>query len=192
MTIIPTIVSGLVSILLWFYVRHSIKRNLVDLFEINTKWPLVFDFLFLYCGFFRFLYRLQNPSINNSLFYLLINSSYVLLGFLGLILIFFILIDLKNIFEKYAHNPSSPAIDLSRRDFFKKNLAITGIATSTMVSGAGFANSFDPKVIKVKIPLPVEHQNLNGLKIVQLSDIHIGPTLKKDFCETIRTNVNAL
>lgn len=192
MTIIPTIVSGLLSIFLWLYVRHSIKRNLVNLFEVNHKWLLGYDVLFFYCGFFRFIYRIQNPSINNSLFYFLMNLSYVLLGFLGLIMLFFILLDLKSLFEKATHNPSAPAVDLSRREFFKKNFALTGIAASTLVTGSGYANSFDPKIVKVQIPLPEIHKNLDGLKIVQLSDVHIGPTLKKNFCEMLVDQVNAL
>lgn len=192
MTILPTLISAFASIFIWLFIRSSIKRNFIHVFELNLKWLMAFDFLFFYCGFFRFIYRIQTPIINTRVFYFLMNLSYVLLGFLGLITLFFILMDFKNLFEKYAHNSSSPAVDLSRRDFFKKNLALTGLATSTMVSGAGFANSFDPKIVKVKIPLPPEHKKLSGLKIVQLSDIHIGPTLKKDFCEMLVAQVNAL
>lgn len=159
---------------------------------MSHKWLWGFDFLFFYCGFFRFGYRLQNSIINNSIFYFLMNLSYVVLGFLGLVSLFFIILDIKNLFQKHAHNDSSPAIDLSRREFFKKNLAITGITTSTLVSGVGFANSFDPKIVQVSIALPPEHRSLHGLRIVQLSDIHIGPTLKRDFCEMLVNKVNAL
>ncbi|MGZ3789667.1 MAG: metallophosphoesterase [Bacteriovorax sp.] len=192
MTLIPTIVSAVMSLLFWFYIRHNLKRNLIDLFGVRHAWLFGFDFLFLFCAFFRFLYRIQGPILNNGLFYFLINLSYVLLGFLGLIALTFILVDFRNLFVKMFHHKTPHPVDQSRRDFFKKNLAITGIATSTMISGAGFANSFDPKVNTVTIPLPDEHKNLHGLKIVQLSDIHIGPTLKKDFCELLVSRVNAL
>ncbi len=192
MTLVPTIISAIVSILLWLYIRHNFKRNFVNLFQINPKWIWAFDFLFLFCGFFRFIYRLQNSYIKNSFFYFLMNASYVLLGFLGLFILVFILLDIRNLFDKFFHRPHHVDIDHSRRNFFKKNLAITGIATSTMISGVGFANSFNPQVNTVHIPLPKEHENLDGLKIVQLSDIHIGPTLKKEFCEMLVEKVNAL
>lgn len=192
MTILPILLSAIFSLLLWHYIRRSVKRNFIDLFNLSNKWLLVFDFLFFYCGFFRFGYRLQNSVINNTTFYFMMNLSYVILGFLGLVSLFCIILDIKNFFQEHAHNTSSPAVDLSRREFFKKNLAITGLASSTLVSGVGFANSFDPKVVQVNIPLPTEHKGLHGLKIIQLSDIHIGPTLKKDFCSMLVEKVNAL
>ncbi|MDD4973069.1 MAG: metallophosphoesterase [Bacteriovorax sp.] len=192
MTIIPSIVSALFSILLWLYMRHNLKRNFVNLFQIGHLWLYVFDFIFVFCAFFRFIYRIQNSYLNNSAFYFLINLSYVLLGFLGLITLVFILLDLKHTFDNFFKRSPPALADLGRREFFKKNLAITGIATSTMIAGAGYANSFDPQVSTIHIPLSEAHKNLNGLKIVQLSDIHIGPTLKKEFCEMLVTKVNAL
>jgi predicted MPP superfamily phosphohydrolase len=192
MTIIPSIVSALISILLWLYMRHNLKRNLVNLFQVSHQWLYGFDFLFVFCAFFRFIYRIQNSYLNNSVFYFLINLSYVLLGFLGLITLVFILLDLKHLFDGFFKRASPAPVDFGRREFFKKNLALTGIATSTMIAGAGYANSFDPQVSTVHISLPDEHKNLNGLKIVQLSDIHIGPTLKKEFCEMLVAKVNAL
>lgn len=192
MTILPTLISAFISLLLWLYIRHNIKRNFIDLFKFNHKAIFAFDFLFFYCGFFRFLYRIQGPSLNNPFFYFLMNFSYVMLGFLGLLTLLFIALDIKHLFDRFFHPKDRPQIDHSRREFFKKNLALGGIAASTVVSGAGFANSFDPKVKRIEIPLSKEHQKLSGLKIVQLSDIHIGPTLKKDFCHMLKERVDAL
>jgi len=192
MTIVPTLISAFISLLLWFYIRHNIKRNFINLFQLNYRAIWIFDFFFFYCGFFRFLYRIQGLALNNPFFYFLMNFSYVMLGFLGLLTLLFIALDIKHLFDKFFHPVDRPQIDHSRREFFKKNLALTGIAASTVVSGAGFANSFDPKIRKVEIPLPPEHKNLHGLKIVQLSDIHIGPTLKKDFCEMLKERVDSI
>lgn len=192
MTILPTVLSALMSILLWLYVRHNVKRNFIHLFELHPKWLWGFDLLFFYAGFFRFIYRLQNSYINNFTFYFLMNLSYVLLGLLGLVLGFFVIIDLKNLYRRFVPRPAPVAANSSRRDFFKKGLTLTGVAASSVVTGAGYANSFDPKIVKVNIPLQVEHKNLSGLKIVQISDVHIGPTLKLDFCEMLAFKVNAL
>ena len=192
MTIIPSILSALFSIGVWLYMRHNLKRNLLNLFQVGHVWLYGFDFIFAFCAFFRFLYRIQNSSLNNTVFYFLLNLSYVFLGFLGLNLIVFIFIDIKNIFDSYFKRANPAPVDYGRREFFKKNLAITGIATSTMIAGSGYANSFNPQIRTTYIPLGETHKNLNGLKIVQLSDIHIGPTLKKDFCEMLVEKVNAL
>lgn len=48
----------------------------------------------------------------------------------------------------------------------------------------------EPRIIDLKLPsLP---SALNGLKLVQLSDIHIGPILKKDWLSQVVERVNAL
>ncbi|MEA9358429.1 metallophosphoesterase [Bacteriovorax sp. PP10] len=192
MTILPTILSGLLSIVLWFYIRNTIKRNIADVFKIKNIWLYVFDILFIYCAFFRFIYRLQNSFIHGSSFYFLMNLSYVLLGLIGLVVIMCIILDISNLAEKWMGKPNVPESDNSRRNFLKKNLILTGLGSATLVTGVGFHNSFEPKIVKVNIPLPPDHKNLNGLKIVQLSDMHIGPTLKKDFCEILVKEVNAL
>lgn len=186
------IIFTAITILLWLYLRHSLKRNVINLFSLNHRWIWAFDFLFFFSGSSRYAYRFQNSYLNTPLYYYLINASYILLGFLGLLIINFIILDIRNFFAYFFHRPNVTSIDLSRRNFFKKNIALTGLATSTLISGAGYANSFDPKIKTIHIPLPPEHHNLDGLKIVQLSDIHIGRTLKKDFCEMLVTKVNAL
>ncbi|MDO9184076.1 MAG: metallophosphoesterase [Bacteriovorax sp.] len=114
------------------------------------------------------------------------------MGFLGLLTLVFVFLDFENIFDYFLKKTITPSTDLGRREFFKKNLAFTGLATSTFVAGQGYANSFTPKVKTVHIPLPEKHKGLAGLKIVQLSDIHLGPTLKKEFCEMLVEKVNSL
>lgn len=165
----------------------------MDVFLVNHKWLYLFDFLFAYCAFYRFVYRLQNSFIHTSSFYFLMNLSYVLLGLLGLITLICIMLDISRLTTKVVHKKTSiPELSSSRREFLKRNAVITGLGSATLITGVGFHNSFNPKVVKVNIPLPPEHAALAGLKVVQLSDIHIGPTLKKDFSEKLVNEVNAL
>ena len=49
-----------------------------------------------------------------------------------------------------------------------------------------------PKVVEVTIPLPGLPAALNGFRIAQISDIHVGPTIKRAFLERIVAKVNAL
>jgi predicted MPP superfamily phosphohydrolase len=49
-----------------------------------------------------------------------------------------------------------------------------------------------PEVREVEIPLENLHDDLNGFRIVQVSDIHVGPTVKKEFVEKIAERVNSL
>jgi predicted MPP superfamily phosphohydrolase len=49
-----------------------------------------------------------------------------------------------------------------------------------------------PKVVEVRIPLRGLPDALNGFRIAQISDIHVGPTIKRAFLERIVAKVNAL
>jgi predicted MPP superfamily phosphohydrolase len=66
-------------------------------------------------------------------------------------------------------------------------LAVAGLATA-----AGFWRSRRPSVVRVAIPITGLHQDLEGFRIVQLSDLHIGPTLKRAFVERVVKTVGGL
>lgn len=61
------------------------------------------------------------------------------------------------------------------------------------LSGIGFLNARLPARIKrVTIPLPGLPSGLAGFRIVQISDIHVGPTIKARYLQAIVDRVNAL
>lgn len=49
-----------------------------------------------------------------------------------------------------------------------------------------------PRVVDVEVPLPDLPPALNGFTIAQVSDVHIGPTIKRDFVRGIVAIVNSL
>jgi len=49
-----------------------------------------------------------------------------------------------------------------------------------------------PKVVEVSVPLHGLPAALNGFRIAQISDIHVGPTIKRAFLQRIVAQVNAL
>ncbi|TSA15818.1 MAG: metallophosphoesterase [Betaproteobacteria bacterium] len=49
-----------------------------------------------------------------------------------------------------------------------------------------------PRIVEVNIPLAGLPDALNGFRIAQISDIHVGPTIKRAFLERIVAKVNAL
>lgn len=49
-----------------------------------------------------------------------------------------------------------------------------------------------PRVVDVAVPLPGLPPALEGFTIAQISDVHIGPTIKRDFLRRIVETVNAL
>ncbi len=61
------------------------------------------------------------------------------------------------------------------------------------VSIIGFANARRrAQVVQVDVPLDNLPAALNGFTIVQISDIHVGPTIKRRYLEAIVNKVNAL
>ena len=49
-----------------------------------------------------------------------------------------------------------------------------------------------PRVVDVKVPLPVCRLRSQGFTIAQISDVHVGPTIKRDFLRGIVETVNSL
>ena len=69
-----------------------------------------------------------------------------------------------------------------------------GIITTTGASTVkGLYNARKgPTIMKENIPINNLHKDMNGLKIAQISDLHVGPTIKKGYVESVVSEVNEL
>ncbi|MCA8939078.1 MAG: metallophosphoesterase, partial [Planctomycetes bacterium] len=121
------------------------------------------------------------------------------LGFAFYLLLFFGLIDairltawLRRRFGKAQASATSP-IEQSRRRFLARSGAAVGALGAGAVSVRGVSNAwgdFEEPVVEVALArLP---KAFEGLKIVQVSDVHIGPTLDGGFIKRIVERVNEL
>jgi predicted MPP superfamily phosphohydrolase len=90
-----------------------------------------------------------------------------------------------------AHRPA--AVDLDRRRFFGR--VIAG-AAALLASGFGVAalrSALGPvRVRRIEVHLPRLGADLDGLTVVQLSDLHVGPTIGRHQIEDIVRRTNAL
>ncbi|HVI01168.1 MAG TPA: metallophosphoesterase, partial [Enhygromyxa sp.] len=80
-----------------------------------------------------------------------------------------------------------------RRRFFADvvNFGIVGGAAG--LSAVGFAAARRvPRVVEVRVPVANLHPDLEGLRIVQLTDVHIGPTIRGTWLEQVIEVVNTL
>jgi predicted MPP superfamily phosphohydrolase len=68
--------------------------------------------------------------------------------------------------------------------------AVVGVVSLVFIAGMWHARR--PLVVSVDVPIADLHQDLEGFRIVQLSDLHVGPTLKRDFVERIVEQANGL
>ncbi len=73
---------------------------------------------------------------------------------------------------------------------------LTNMALLFFTSGLSFFGFYrargDAEVVEVDIPIEDLPAALEGIRIVQISDIHVGPTIKRDFVERIVRKISEL
>jgi len=85
------------------------------------------------------------------------------------------------------------AVDPERRVALARILAGFAGVVGVVMSGAGIASVLSRVGVKqVRVPLAKLPSKLSGYTIVQLTDIHVGPTIGRDFIEQIVRTTNAL
>ena len=91
---------------------------------------------------------------------------------------------------RYAH---MTAVDAGRRDFLAKVLAGGAGTLAIALSGWGFWSAVRPVEVKrLTVRLKKLPESLHGLRLVQLTDMHIGPMIGRNFVEDIVSKVNGL
>ncbi|TGM59438.1 metallophosphoesterase [Leptospira vanthielii] len=71
------------------------------------------------------------------------------------------------------------------------SLAFSTIVVATALSSLGFLNAHVRlRYKRVSIPVKDLHPDLNGFKIVQISDVHIGATIKERFLKRVVKRIN--
>lgn len=86
-----------------------------------------------------------------------------------------------------------PPTDPTRRGFFGQlaNLGVVGTAGSVGVLGF-FEVQRTPSVVECEVPIAGLPPELHGFRIVQLTDIHVGPTIRAEYLERCVEVVNGL
>ncbi|EQA44336.1 calcineurin-like phosphoesterase family protein [Leptospira broomii serovar Hurstbridge str. 5399] len=83
--------------------------------------------------------------------------------------------------------------ELTRKDFLSRLASFLVIGFTGGLTVFGFYQAHkSPALKKVSIKVPGLPEGLEGFKIAQLSDIHIGPTIKKGFLEGVVRRTNEL
>ncbi len=84
-------------------------------------------------------------------------------------------------------------VDVERRALFGRGVALVASVAAAGVGTWGMVNAAREVAVKpVRVALARLPKGLDGLVVVQLSDIHIGPTLGREFLEEIVRQTNAL
>lgn len=87
----------------------------------------------------------------------------------------------------------APPTDPQRRVALARFTAAVTAVGSTSVAAAGVRTALsEPELREVNVTLDRLPRAFHGLRIVQLSDVHIGPTIGREFTEQLVARVNAL
>lgn len=112
------------------------------------------------------------------------------MGVFSSLLVFTVLRDLFLLGAVVIHAYGFATVDFNQLQTMTAPLVLV---LALLISIVGFVNARRlAQVVEIKVPLQNLPDALHGFRIVQISDIHVGPTIKRDYLERIVERVNAL
>ena len=70
--------------------------------------------------------------------------------------------------------------------------ALCALVLTVAVTAVGFVIARRPRIVNVDIPVSRLPKPLHGFSITQISDVHVGPTIRREFVERLVRRVNGL
>ncbi len=123
-------------------------------------------------------------------------AGWIFFGVFSLVLAFTLLLDLILLLVRIVGRLSGRAllpVDPERRRFLRRILNYGVLGVTALVSGAAFVQARRLATVKrVKIPIEGLPEALRGLKIAQISDLHVGPTIRDADMRGVVEIVNSL
>ncbi len=149
---------------------------------------------------------LRIAGIENRWIDLISWAGYVSAGFLSLVLSFLVIRDIGWVLsasvgrfwalvrrKKDRLSPRAEPGDRDRRRFLIQGVNVGLTAMAATLTGFGIAEARKiPDIKEVDIPLADLPPELDGFRIVQITDIHVSPTIKRPFVNGVVQRVNAL
>ena len=183
-----SIIHGIVGIRIipFLNLSHPVKIIVWSVIVILAALPII-PIILRSKGF-------ENESVDIFSWAGYISLGFFVLTFLTVITkdIVYILIGMFTKIAAYFENTIEP-LDPSRRDFIQKMLSIGIITTTGASTLVGLYNARKgPTIMRSNVSLNGLGKNLNGLTIAQISDLHVGPTIKEGYVEGVVNQVNEL
>ncbi len=124
------------------------------------------------------IFRALKPAPESFISTAFQTTQYILMGWVGVLFIALIFLEAAQLLAR--------PFDPKKRIFLTEGLTKGVIAGVTLSSGLGFWEAqAGPEVRAVQFKLPGLPPEFNGLKITQISDVHIGPLLHSAFLERV-------
>ena len=129
-------------------------------------------------------------------------AGYVLMGLSSVALVMLVAVDLVRLAAwgwargrvvLHRRRGLEAPRDPGRRGFFGQLAHMGVVGTASGVAGFGFFEARKtPDVVEVDVPIAGLPAALDGLRIVQLTDIHVGPTIRGEYLQRCVEVANAL
>lgn len=168
----------------------------------SILWSVLIMLMFLPSApFILFIYQIEALWID-----ILAWIAYLSLGFLPIVFISLVVKELAFFVTNFVRKTyvqllrfcdldsnDAGTTDVSRRLFLGQSLNIGVLCISGAIVSYGMYEARRcPSVVKVTVPFNNLPPELESLRIVQISDIHTGSTIKRDYVQTVVERVNNL
>ena len=174
------------SSILFFGIRYLQKKWItqVNWSERNAKLLKLISWTMLGLLFASFPIRLL--PISQTIAATVAWVSYSIMGFLALLISLTAVIHLYQFLkEKYQSNTQTKANKLSRKEFLKSSLAFPILGLTSSAKASGIFTARKPEIIEQDIFLKRLPSEFDGYRIAQISDLHVGLTIRRDFVEEV-------
>lgn len=165
--------AGLLLAMIWTLTWFELIMQMGLSPTIRTS--ILIFFCASYCIQILYLFLMRNPKLNSIFVFCVffIMGLFIHLFFAGLTKDILIFIPFLSAYEK----------------ILSQLFALLAV----LISLAGTLIAFQgPKIRSISIPIDKRFQSLNGLKIVQISDLHVGPLIGKNYVEKVVQLTNQL
>lgn len=192
------IIFGLFATSIWAAVHLYLGHRLIHQTRLNPDyrkyaWALVAAHGVL-APIASFVRRLgaRDSWLNDTLTLV----SYIGMGFVVTLLVYILVKDLIHagvllVDRLRDHRPDQPNLD--RRNLLAGSFNLAAFGLAGVSTAAGYRNAVrEPELKEVEVPIEGLPQELDGYTIVQISDVHVGETIKGDFLEALVERTNAL
>ncbi len=140
-----------------------------------------------------FFYRTNPQVFNAAWFRVIVWSGAITMGFWATFVLLSLPFDLMHLMMNAYHRVvDGKAFDPDRRTFFR-GLSLSVFGLSGGFAAVGLFQAYrGPDVKRISVSGKKKHPSLVGLKIAQISDLHIGPTLRQGYVAEVVRRTNAL
>jgi predicted MPP superfamily phosphohydrolase len=116
------------------------------------------------------------------------------MGLWGTFMLFAMPLDIVHLILSLVHKFGfTGSVDPFRRGFLSQGVSLGLLGASGGIAGLGFLEvGSGPKVKEITVPVEGLPSELNGLRIAQISDLHVGPTIRKEYVQNVVSKVLSL